>query len=173
MKYAFAVICALVFVQAPLGLASASPRPELVLTADGLGRFKIGMNMDEVNSHLVHKLVPDKPELRATANCDYLKVDDYNGVAFVFVNNTLERIDVSARGIRSIQGIEVGGSLSAALPKVPGAKREPLDHVPDGAAYVIENPPGSNALSFQFDRDRLVRMIAGDKKVIRYSEGCD
>jgi hypothetical protein len=152
--------------------ASASA-PKMTLTANRLGPFKIGMTMAEVNTHLTHKLVAGKPDLRATQGCDYINVNDLAGTSFVFINDRLVRIDLDAPGIKSRQGLEVGENLHDALPELRDAKREPLDHVPDGSSFVIETPQQRNAMSFQFEHGRLVRIIAGDKKVIRFSEGCD
>lgn len=151
----------------------AAEPTSLRLSTDGLGNFRFGMTLDEINTYLVQKLLPTKPELRATENCDYLRVADFAGISFVFIDSRLKRIDVDAPGIKSLQGIEVGERFVDAAPALSTAKTEPLDHVPEGYAIVIEAPGLPNAMGFHFESDRVVRIVAGDKRVIRYSEGCD
>jgi len=169
----FLAICSL-----SLGLLSdvcaiSAPSSGLPLTVDGLGEFRFGMKLDDINALLPRKLESTRPELRAVPNCEYIRAPSIRGVSFVFVDDQLARIDVDAPGIRSIEGIEVGDRLENVLPRLSAARQEPLDHVPEGVVYVLESARQPTAISFQFDNGRLVRMISGDKKVIRYSEGCD
>lgn len=152
--------------------ATATPIENSSLSPSGLGPIKIGMLLPEINLLLKHKITPLKIELRATPNCDYNKLADFPGVALLFINDTLVRIDLDTSTIRSTHGIAVGDRQVAAVRKMPHSKHEPLDHVPEGAAFVVEDQSRQNGVSYQFEHGKLVRMIAGNVKAIRYAEAC-
>lgn len=156
----------------PFSSGLAQPFRGAELMANGLGELKIGMTFDDVNRDLKQKINPSNIEFRATPNCDYNKLADIPGVALVFIDNVLSRIDVERSGIKASHGIAVGDRQSDVVKKLHNAKKEPLDHVPEGVAYVIEHVGSQNGLSFQFENGVLVRMIAGNRKVIRYAEAC-
>jgi hypothetical protein len=100
-------------------------------------------------------------------------VRDFPGVSFVFIDDRLARIDVARRGYRSSDGVAVGDKQDDAMRRLQGARREPLDHVPEGVALVRDTADQPNAIGYQFYGGALKRMIAGDKRVIRYAEGCE
>ena len=85
----------------------------------------------------------------------------------------LKRIDVSTPAYLSEDGVAVGEKQDDAMRTLKDTKREPLDHVPNGIVLVRETSARPNALSYQFYDGKLMRIIAGDKRVIRYSEGCE
>lgn len=143
------------------------------LSASGFKQFKIGMPLESVNAQLKNKIVPTRPELRANPVCQYVPLQDFPGVAFVFIDDRLQRIDVSTPAYRSVDRVAVGDRQADAMRRLAGAQREPLDHVPEGVTLVRETDAGPNAISYQFHDGSLQRMIAGDKRVIRYAEGCE
>ena len=143
------------------------------LSATGFGQFRIGMPLEAVNAQLKHRIVPTPPALRANPVCQYVPLQDFPGVAFVFVEDRLQRIDVATPAYRSVDRVAVGDAQADAMPRLQGAKREPLDHVPEGVALVRETDGEPNAINYQFYDGKLQRMIAGDRRVIRYSEGCE
>jgi hypothetical protein len=144
-----------------------------VLSAAGFGPFTFGMPLASANVHLNTKIVPTPERLRANPVCDYVPVHDFPGVAFVFIGDRLARIDVARRGYRSTDGVAVGDRQDAAMNRLKDTKREPLDHVPGGFTLVRDAGAGSNAIGYQFYGGSVKRMIAGDKRVIRYAEGCE
>lgn len=144
-----------------------------VLDASGFGPFTFGMPLAAANVHLKTKIVATPVRLRANPACDYVPVHDFPGVAFVFIDDRLRRIDVARRGYRSTDGVAVGDRQDDAVRRLQGATREPLDHVPEGVTLVRETAGQPDAVAYQFYGGRLKRMIAGDKRVIRYAEGCE
>lgn len=144
-----------------------------VLNASGFGPFTIGMPLASANGHLHTKIVPTPERLRANPVCDYVPVRDFPGVAFVFIDGRLARIDVARRGYRSMDGVAVGDRQDGAMSRLKDARRESLDHVPGGFTLVREKGAQPNALAYQFYGGSVKRMIAGDKRVIRYAEGCE
>ena len=132
----------------------------------------IGMSLEDINQQLKHKIVPAPVALRATANCDYNKLLDLPGVAMLFVDERLLRIDVENRQFFYAGHIVVGMPKTVVAKKLKGFKEEPLDFIPDGVSFVIEDSMGPNAVSFQFDGYKLSRMILGNKRAIRYAEAC-
>jgi len=143
------------------------------LDASGFGQFRICMPLAAVNAQLQHKIVPTRPELRANPVCQYVPVRDFPGVAFVFVDDRLQRIDVATPAYRSVDAVKVGDRQDAAMRRLKDAKREPLDHVPEGVVLVRATDAAPTAIGYQFHDGRLRRMVAGDKRVIRYAEGCE
>ena len=151
------------------GPARAAPE----LSASGFGPFAFGMPLASANRLLKTKIVATPVRLRANPACDYVPVLDFPGVNFVFIGDRLARIDVARRGYRSTDGVSVGDKQEDAMRRLKDARREPLDHVPDGFTLVRESAAPPNAIGYQFHDGRLKRMIAGDKRVIRYAEGCE
>jgi hypothetical protein len=143
------------------------------LSTAGFGQFKIGMPLESVNAHLKNKIVSTRPALRANPVCQYVPLHDFPGVAFVFIDDRLKRVDVSTPAYRSSDHVAVGDRQDAVMRHLKDAKREPLDHVPEGLTLVRETDAQPNAISYQFYDGSLKRMIAGDKRVIRYAEGCE
>jgi hypothetical protein len=152
-------------------LAQAVPRDSR-LHANGLGRLKIGMSLSQVNHLLSRKITPTPVALRADPRCDYQALPQAPGVAVVFIDGRLERIDISSADFADENGIKIGDALNEVAGKLPASKREPLDFMPEGTSMVIERSDHANGLSYQFEGRSLTRMIAGDKKVMRYAEGC-
>ena len=160
---------------AALLLMSCSPpgHGEPVLSTSGFGAFTFGMPLVSANRHLESKIVPAPARLRANPVCVYAAVPDFPGVAFVFIDDRLQRIDVSTPAYRSTDGVAVGERQQDVMQRLHAARREPLDHVPDGVTLVQETDAQPNAISYQFYGGSLTRMIASDKRIIRYSEGCE
>jgi hypothetical protein len=160
---------------AALLLMACSPpgHGEPVLSTSGFGAFTFGMPLASANRHLKSKIVPAPARLRVNPVCVYAAVADFPGVAFVFIDDRLQRIDVSTPAYRSTDGVAVGDMRQDVMQRLHGARREPLDHVPDGVTLVRETDARPNAIAYQLYDGRLMRMIAGDKKVIRYAEGCE
>jgi hypothetical protein len=156
------------------GLAHAQAIPPgSALRADGLGKLKIGMSLASANRVLAQKIKPTPPSLRANPRCDYQALAEAPGVAVAFVEGRLARIDVSKPGIADERGIRLGDRLEEAAAKLPDSKKESLDHDPEGTSLVSEAAGSRNGLRYQFEEGKLTLMIAGDRKVIRFSEGCD
>jgi hypothetical protein len=105
-------------------------------------------------------------------NCDYNTVSDMPGIAFLFIDDKLSRIDVEKSGWVYARKIAVGISKREFLRLVPDAKRENIDHVPEGISYVLDAKNSKNSISFQFETEHLTRMIVGNPNAIRYAEGC-
>ncbi len=152
--------------------ANATSPPTTDLTANGLGKIQIGMRIEQVNHTLAHPIVPNKVALRASATCDYNPLPDFPGVSLLFNDKVLTRIDVETNKFQFPPGITVGDLQAYVEKKVPHAKREPLDHVPDGMSYVLEDAQSPNGVSLQFEHGKLARIIVGDKRKLRIAEGC-
>jgi hypothetical protein len=155
------------------GKAPAGIPPASLLSADGLGPLRIGMTLKSVNGILKQPLVPSDKALRAVANCDYQDLPEAPGVALVFVDGRLARIDVSGGNTASDRGIRLGATLAEVREKYPEGLKATLDFVDDGISLTAAAPGSPNALSLQFETARLTRMVAGRRKAVRYAEGCN
>lgn len=168
MKLVFAILMTL-----PCIPALAALPPGSRLTANGLGPLKIGMPLKSVNRLLEHPVVPTRADLRAVANCDYQNLPEAPGVSLVFIDDKLARIDITSGPTSSDRGIRLGDALSLVKEKYPDGKAQVLDHVADGVDLSVASPLSPNALSLQFETTRLTRMIAGRKRAVQFTEGCD
>ena len=152
--------------------ATAHPASNKIFNKNGLGNFKIGMSLDDINQQLRHKIVLTPVDLRPTENCDYTNLQDLPGVAMLFVDERLLRIDVESKKIVYHGYIVVGMPKTVVAKKLRAFKEEAQDYIPDGVSFVVEDSTGPNAISFQFDDNKLSRMIIGNKTAIRYAEAC-
>jgi hypothetical protein len=147
--------------------------PHSHLRADGLGKLKIGMPLARVNGLLTKKIVSTPPALRLSPRCDYQALPQTPGVALAFLDGRLARVDISKPGISDEHGIKIGDTLEEAAAKLPDSKRESFDDDPGGISLVSEPGDGPNGMRYQFENSKLMLMIAGDRKVMRFAEGCD
>ncbi|UGQ46397.1 hypothetical protein [Massilia endophytica] len=156
-----------------VAISAQADKPRWLLNADGLGPVRIGMHVAEVNRVLPATITPSPVGARVTPDCDYQNIPSYPGLSLVFIDDKVARIDVTAPGIRSINGTEVGQRERDVASRLPEGKWEKLDHVDSGKSLLVTKPGQHHALSFQFEDQRLVRIIAGSHPVIDYAEGCE
>lgn len=156
-----------------LTFSHANEHLKAQLSSEGLKDFKFGMTLNEVNSKLRKKIIAPQIEQRATANCYYASLNDLPGVGFVFVDDVLKRIDVEAPDVTTPPHVSVGDNQREAIERIRNAKTEPLDYVPEGFILIQEIKHSPNGIIYQFNDHKVVKIISGDKKVIRFAEACD
>jgi len=146
------------------------------LRFDGIGPVHVGMDFAHANAALGGVLRATPAALRPTASCDQLPVVDHPGVALMFVDDVLERIDVFQPGVASGAGVTVGAPVSAVAAAYPDLARE-ANAYDDREQYLTVLAPartGSASLAMRFETHQglVGLMTAGHLKAVRYIEGC-
>jgi hypothetical protein len=138
-----------------------------------LGPVQVGMTPEAVSKifsgEVIRELTPDDPE------CYYIspKVGG-DSVAFMVTQGRIARIDVSAPGIYTADGIQVGDTEER-VKSIHGEKLviEPHHYLaPEGNYLTIMNGKGSLAIRFETYQGMVTTYSTGKFPEIEYAEGC-
>jgi len=151
--------------------APAAEDRSWTLGRDGFGPLKIGISFEQARRIAGPELRPTTPELLASPACDQLPLPGHKGVALMFVEGVLRRIDVFKPGIRSAAGIAVGDPVSRVAHAYAGVRQEP-NHYDERESYLTAGPEQGRALRFETDKGKIGQMYAGDWPQVQYTEGC-
>ena len=115
------------WMRAALGMAvvvcsSAAIADEWRLRMDGIGPLTIGMRFDAAKRALNDTLEHTPEGRRPSASCEMVPVGGHPGVALMFINDKLSRVDVFKAGTRNEEGIAVGDSVDKVLATYPNAQ---------------------------------------------------
>ena len=135
------------------------------LGPDGFGPLKIGMSFEQARRLAGPRLQPGDP------GCDQLPLPGHKGVALMFNDGVLHRIDVFRPGIRTTDGVAVGDPVSRVAHAHAGIAQEPNAY--DGQeSYLTAGPAHGRAIRFETSKGRIGAMYAGDWPQVQYTEGC-
>jgi hypothetical protein len=163
-KACFAAAClALAAVQA--GATAA----DWQLAPDGFGPLKVGMSFAQVRKR-APGLTPTPADLRATTACDQLPLPGHPGVALMFVDGVLGRIDLFEPGPRTTRGVTPGDPVERAVRAYPGLRAAPRAYE-ENERYLTRRS-GANAIRFETKNGRIENVYAGRWAQVRYIEGC-
>lgn len=167
-RWRFAAAC---FVLATAAAASAQAKAPAAwrLAPDGFGPLKVGMPFAQVR-RLAPKLTATPVDLRASSNCDQLPLPGHPGVALMFVDDELRRIDLFRPGPHTTRGIQPGDPVERALRAYPGLTAEPRAYEDDERFLTTRS--GSNAIRFETEKGRIENVYAGRWAQVQYIEGC-
>jgi hypothetical protein len=135
------------------------------LGPDGFGPLKIGMSFEQARRIAGARLQPGDP------GCGQVPLPGHQGVALMFVDGVLHRIDVFKPGIRSAAGVAVGDPVSRVAHAYAGIAQEP-NHYDEQESYLTVGPELGRALRFETNKGRIGRFYAGDWTQVQYTEGC-
>src|SRR5450830_138558 len=93
-------LCLVPFLMASLPARAA----DWALRFDGIGPLQIGMRFDAANAALNGSLRSTPVALRPTPRCEQVPVAGHPGVALMFVDEVLERVDVFQAGVGRRRG---------------------------------------------------------------------
>jgi hypothetical protein len=116
----FAAICLALAAGTQAGPAAADWR----LGPDGFGPLKVGMSFAQVRK-LAPELAPSPADLRASMGCDQLPLPGHPGVALMFVDGVLGRVDLFEPGPRTTRGVRPGDRVERAMRAYPGLSASP------------------------------------------------
>ena len=140
------------------------------LDSGGFGPLKIGMSFAQAQRIAGPRLRPTAPGLRASPACDQLPLPGHEGVALMFVDGVLGRIDLFEPGPRTTRGIQPGDRVDQAMRAYPGLRASPRDYAED-ERYLTERS-GANAIRFETEKGRIENVYAGRWAQVQYIEGC-
>jgi hypothetical protein len=146
-----------------------------VVTADGYGPIRVGASLATAASALGAPLVLPAADL-VTEHCGHVVVPrGPAGVRLMVVDDTVARVEVETRGVRTAAGDQVGDTEAAVLARHGGRARvEPHAYTGPEGHYVVVTTPGDTTRQIVFETDgRLVTMYrAGRLPAVAYIEGC-
>jgi hypothetical protein len=161
-------------VVAILVLAGSVPRADdvWVVREDGVGPAKIGMTLSELRGALHERLVTDDDS--GSEGCWYVKPAKHPGISFMILDGRFVRADVVARGIATVQGIQVGDSESATR-RTYGPKMtvQPHQYIDDGHYLTIRSADGKYGVRFETEKGKITSFYGGLFSAIQYVEGCE
>lgn len=154
-----------------LTAVSAVAADKYEVTAQGIGSVKFGMTVVQFNNALhEQKSVPKDQERQG---CFYLASDKYPGIAFMFENEKLRRIDIRTDKFSTQDGIRVG--TRADLVKQHYGKRitdEPHHYTGPEDRYLTLNLNPAIAVRFETNAGKIDNFYVGFKAQVEYVEGC-
>ena len=168
-QWRFAAAC-VVLATATAAAAQAKAPPAWRLAPDGFGPLKVGMPFAQVRK-LVPELKATPVDLQASSGCDQLPLPGHPGVALMFVDNALRRIDLFRPGPRTTRGIQPGDPVERALRTYPGLAGAPRAYEEDDERFLTARS-GANAIRFETEKGRIQNIYAGRWAQVQYVEGC-
>jgi len=162
----------LLIVALPLACNSISHAAEgWVVREDGVGPLTIGMKLSQVNKTLHENLT--MPKDTADEGCLYVKTTKHPHIAFMIEDGRLTRVDVNARGIFTVEHIQVGDSEARAI-RVYGQRLEvgPHHYIDEGHYLTFRSRDGRYGIRFETDKGKILTYYAGEFKSVQYVEGC-
>jgi len=157
--------------------ATAQDYPH-VLSVDGIGNIKIGMNPEMMERYLHEKTPYNQFANHGCSQFTTQKLEP-TGISFMMEKKRLTRINVEFYGtdprplaVKTEAGIGLGSAEEDVLKAYPGAiiKANPAD--PTWHTVVAETPDHSRGLIFETDGKTVKSMRAGENPAIAYINGC-
>lgn len=143
---------------------------EWQLRLDGIGPLKIGMEFNAANKALGKILKKTPPQLRASVACDYVSVAGHPGLALMFVDDVLKRVDSTAPGVRTVTGVTIGDPVSKVHELYPGIQVEPNAYEP--SEQYLTSPSDGLAIRFETRDGAISQFYAGAVTQVHFTEKC-
>jgi hypothetical protein len=161
----FAALCLALAASAQAETAAADWR----LGPDGFGPLKVGMSFAQARK-LAPALAATPADLRASTGCDQLPLPGHPGVALMFVDGVLGRVDLFEPGPRTTRGVTPGDPVGRAMRAYPGLSAAPRAHEENERFLTARS--GANAIRFETKNGRIDNIYAGRWAQVQYIEGC-
>jgi hypothetical protein len=156
-----------------IGLATAGAThaaPAWKLDRDGFGPLKIGMDFAAARRVTGKRLTPTPPP-QGNPQCDQMLLPGHPGVSLMFVDGSLQRVDVYRAGIRTTRGIATGDSLRSVRRAYPRLTATPHKYA-SGEHYLTAGPDRDRALRFETDKGKIKRIYGGRWQEVQLVESC-
>ncbi len=148
---------------------AAAAAPAWQLGPEGYGPLKFGMSFAQARK-LAPSLEATPDNLRASSGCDQLALPGHPGVALMFVDGSLARIDLFRPGPRTTRGVQPGDSVEQAMRAYPGMVAEPRAY--EENERFLTDRRSDRAIRFETERGRIENIYAGRWAQVQYIEGC-
>lgn len=142
------------------------------LRMDGIGPLTIGMSFEAANRALKDVLEHSPEGRRPPSSCEMIPVGSHPGVALMFINDKLSRVDVFEAGTRNEEGIAVGDSVDKVMATYPNAKVEPNAYDDREKYLTVQATSGPLAIRFETENGTIGQFYAGEFKSVQFVEHC-
>jgi hypothetical protein len=153
---------------------SASSMAPWVARPDGVGPVRVGM-----------RIGPTARLLKATARTERIEPDEScgqsylstvpEGVSFMVEGDTIVRVDIETKDVKTVEGIGVGASEAEVLSRYKGRVKVSA-HPYEGPAghYLTVTVPSNPKLRVLFETDgkRVTSYRVGRRDAVELAEGC-
>jgi hypothetical protein len=160
---------------APAPKESTSPDSVASWTVDerGIGPVRAGMTLAELSKAAGETL---RPAYDINETCDYVSPKFLpKGVSVMILEDSVGRVDVTEKGVRTKEGVGIGDAESRVLSVYgPRAQVQPHKYTGPTGHYVIIEQPGDTLHRIVFETDGKVveRYHAGRRPAVDLVEGC-
>jgi hypothetical protein len=138
---------------------------------DGVGPAKIGMTLPQLRAALHERL---KQEDSGSDACWYVTPEKHPHTSFMILHGRFVRVDVTARGIATSDGIQIGDFEAAVRKKYgPSMAVEPHTYIDDGHYLTIRSGDRKYGIRFETEKGKITGFYAGLFSAIQYVEGCE
>ena len=142
-----------------------------VIREDGVGPAKIGVTLAQLRAVLKERL---KEEDSGSDACWYVTSAKHPHTSFMILDGHFVRADVTARGIATTDGIQVGDFEAAVRTRYgPSMKVEPHKYIDDGHYLTIRSSDRKYGIRFETEKGKITSFYAGLFSAIQYVEGCE
>jgi hypothetical protein len=144
-----------------------------VVTPRGIGPVLAGMSLDALGKALAEPL---RAAYEAGSTCAYVRPRALPADVLVMVQrDTVVRVDVRAKGVRTVEGVGVGDTEASVAKAYEGRVRTtPHKYTgPTGHYLTVSAPPDtSHLIVFETDGRSVVNYRAGVRPSVELVEGC-
>ena len=151
-------------------LATRAMAGEWTLDTGGYGPFRIGMRFKQAQTAMPG-LKPTPTGLRGSPRCDYLALPGHPGVALMFVDDVLGRVDIDQPDEHTVRGVAPGDLVARFEQAYPDAKRTPNTY-DDREIYLTVGPRHGRAMRAETREGKISAIYAGNWTQVQYVEGC-
>ncbi len=144
-----------------------------VITPRGLGPVRAGMSLSDLGAALGQSA---QVTYQAGTRCTYFQSPALPaGVALMINDDTVRRVDVREKGVRTAEGIQVGDTEHSVTESYAGRVRTtPHKYTgPTGHYLTVRSPSDAGYLIvFETDGSRVTKDRAGRTPEVEHVEGC-
>lgn len=142
------------------------------LSFNGLGKVKIGATFAQVQKSWDGQIPAVSERLKASPTCFHVSPKRHPEVTFMFMNDRLARIDLTAAPGKTDEGIVIGDAADKVLKVYNGMVRESAE--PDTSQEYLTVWSGNRQSAMRFYTEKsIVRGIsAGNAYAVSLEEGC-
>jgi hypothetical protein len=142
-----------------------------VVREDGVGPVKVGITLAQLSMILHQKLTEEES---GSDNCYYVTAPGHDHVGFMIIDGHVARVDVNARGVATVTGIQVGDTEDQ-VRKLYGTRMKVTAHqyVDNGHYLTVRSADGHYGVRFETDGGKITGYYAGTYEAIQYVEGCE
>lgn len=152
---------------------SAAPAADWRVRPDGIGPIRVGVPLTVLSRTLGEPLRADYTDFEG---CDFIRPAALRpGVSLMVLHDTVVRVDVTAAGVQTVDGIEVGDSEAQVFEVYLGRVAvEPHKYTWPEGQYLVVSAPGDtlHRVIFETDGQHVTLFRAGRRPAVEYVEGC-